>query len=129
MLWPRASAPPVWGAVVASPVIGLVVGLAFRWIHRLRGARRAVVSLHSLYAAAALFGVVVGFTDLARLLALDANVIPSAVVLQAIPAVLWGLTFTGYFLVLWPLVHLNHQLLGRVLSPPGRSGEARACAS
>ena len=39
--------------------------------------------------------------------------IPHGVMLQAVLAVLWGLTFTGYFVVLWPLAYLNHSLLGR----------------
>jgi len=37
--------------------------------------------------------------------------IPSAVVIQAVIGTLWGLTFTGYFVVLWPLSYMNHEML------------------
>jgi hypothetical protein len=101
----------IWGAVLVSPAIGVVVGLSFRWIHGLSPAARGFASLLSLYVAATLFGLAVGLSDLAR----GAKRVPLEVVLQAVPAVLWGLTFTGYFLILWPLAYLNHRLLAREL--------------
>jgi hypothetical protein len=115
-LWPpRHSAPSVWGAMLASPVIGLIIGLGFWWIHDLPKAARIFVSLVSLYASAVLFGIAVGMTDLAARRITGS--IPSAVVLEAIAAVLWGLTFTGYVIVLWPLAYWNHEWLGRLTLP------------
>jgi len=34
-------------------------------------------------------------------------------------AFVWGLTFTGYFLVLWPLAYLNHSVVARAWSEAG----------
>jgi hypothetical protein len=102
----------IWGAVLVSPAIGVVVGLSFRWIHGLSPTGRVFASLVSLYVAATLFGLALGFSDLARG---SSRRFPVEVVLHAVPAVLWGLTFTGYFLILWPLAYLNHRLLAREL--------------
>jgi hypothetical protein len=115
----RPSIPDLIGpAVLTSPVIGLVIGIAFRWIHRLSWKGRIVVSLISLYAAAGLFGLAVGLADLARDIPNPpgASLIPSAVLLQGVLGVWWGLTFSGYVLMLWPLAYLNHHLLGRTLA-------------
>jgi hypothetical protein len=34
------------------------------------------------------------------------------VVLESILPVLWGLTISGYWIVLWPLAYANHWALG-----------------
>lgn len=102
--------PVIWGGVIASPVIGLIVGLAFRRIRRLGFGKRAFMSLVSLYCAATLFGLAVGLFDLARDVP---DRVASEVVTQAVLAVLWGVTLTGYLLILWPLSYLNFILLGR----------------
>lgn len=101
----------IWGGLIASPVIGLLIGMVtLRW--RLAStAYRAILALLTLYVAGTCFGLSVGLYDwLARGVP---NRIPHAVVLQAILAVWWGLTFTGYFVVLWPLAYFNHWILGR----------------
>ena len=114
LLWPRVSAPSPLAAVVVSPVIGIVIGVAFRWIHRARPRARVIASLASLYTGASLFGLAVGAADLVRLRSSGATqVMASEIVLQAVPAVWWGLTFTGYVIVLWPLAYWNHRLLER----------------
>ena len=102
-------------AVLLSPLIGLAVGIGFRWIHRFEGIGvKAFVALLSLYAAGMLFGLVIGFTDLARGVDLPPGTtrIGYAVVIQPVMAIWWGLTFGGWFLALWPLAYLNHRLLG-----------------
>ena len=112
LLWPRVSAPSPLAAVVVSPVIGVVIGVAFRWIHRARPRAQVVASLASLYAGASLFGLAVGVADLVRLRSAGAtDVMAGEIVLQAVPAVWWGLTFTGYVIVLWPMAYWNHRLL------------------
>jgi hypothetical protein len=106
---------PVMGGVFASPFIGLVVALAYRDWPRFPRAWRIGLALASLYLAAALFGLGVGLQDVSRdLSTVQAHRIASAVVLQSVIGVLWGLTMLGYFVVLWPLAYVNHALIGRL---------------
>ena len=111
----RALGPLIWGGVALSPLIGIAAGLASR-VFPTGYVRRVLFSLASLYLAASVFGLGVGVYDLQT----GANSgdgwyrIPSAVVLQSIVGTLWGLTFTGYFLVLWPLSYANHSLVSRL---------------
>ncbi len=85
------------GGVLASPLIGLLVGRLYLSAYALGTGGRAVASLATLYLSAALFGLAGGAGD------------P-----QFFFAVLWGLTFTGYFVLLWPLAYLNHSLIARL---------------
>ena len=41
------------------------------------------------------------------------NHVKGASVIEWVLATLWGVTFTGFLLFLWPLAFLNHWLLGR----------------
>jgi len=103
--------PIVVGGIAASPAIGFVIGRLFRAADALPSGARAFLSLVSLYVAVALFGLCAGLYDVvARSMP---GRIPSAVVLQTIIGCLWGITATGYVVVLWPLAHLNHWLLRR----------------
>ena len=110
LLGRRVTGPEFWGGLYASPLIGVVVGLAFRRIYRLPRAGRIVMSLVLLYCASALFGLGMGLYALARGAAYNT---PAEIVVQDVYATLWGITFTGYFLMLWPLAYLNIHLLGR----------------
>jgi hypothetical protein len=114
----------VWGGIVVSPLIGLAVGRAAACLRPSSnpaklGSRlgsklgRAFVSLAGLYIAASLFGLAVGVYDLAT--GDSEHRIASAVVIQSVLGVLWGVTFTGYVVILWPLAYLNHTLLWRLL--------------
>jgi hypothetical protein len=103
----------VWGGAYASPFIGLIVGVVFRHAGSLSLLRRALLSLLSLYLAAVLFGLAVGIYD-AFFRDIPDRIV-SAVIIQAILAVLWGLTFAGWVLILWPLSFLNHSLLWKVV--------------
>ena len=106
----------VWGGMLASPFIGILVGVMVERLHGLSTPKRVLISLASLYLAACLFGVAVGVFDL--LTGVNAGPgwrrIPSAVVIQSALGVLWGLTFTGYFLLLWPLSYANHVLVWNI---------------
>jgi len=105
---PRA----VWGGLIVSPAIGCLIGAAtMRWSD-LALPLRIGVALLSVYVAAALFGLGVGLYD--WLAVGTPNRIPSAVVAQAVLAFLWGVTFTGWFLLFWPLAYLNLRLLERI---------------
>ncbi|TMQ52315.1 MAG: hypothetical protein E6K74_12485 [Candidatus Eisenbacteria bacterium] len=69
----------IWGGVLVSPLIGILVGLVA-----------------------------------ARLRKLPA----SAVILQSAVGFLWGLTFMGYIVVLWPLSYLNCWLIWKQADAP-----------
>jgi len=111
--WPMFSGI-VWGGVAVAPLIGVLVGCgAARFPTGLLP--RALFSLLSLYVAAALFGAGMGAADL--LVGQNSGpgwrTIPSAVILQNVAATLWGITFTGYLFLLWPLSYANHHLLSQ----------------
>jgi len=101
----------IWGGLVMSPVIGLLIGMAMKHWSQLATSLRITATLLSLYVAAALFGLAVGIFDW---LAIDIpNRIAYAVVVQSVLTFLWGITFTGYLFVLWLLAYLNHWMLAR----------------
>ncbi len=112
-----ALGPILVGGLLASPLIGLVVGRLYRPAYALSTRGRALAALVTFYIAVALFGLAVGLYD-AFALAVPGR-IPSAVVIQAVIGMLWGVTFTGYVVVLWPLAYLNHWLVGRVSEESG----------
>ena len=115
----------IWGGVLVSPLIGLAIGRVAAWLRPSSwlGSKlgRAFASVVGLYAAVSLFGLAVGVYDLAT--GDIRNRIASAVVIQAVLGVLWGATFTGYFVILWPLAYLNHALLWRLEEWGVESGE------
>jgi hypothetical protein len=103
----------IWGGLLVAPLVGLAVGALGRaFPERSRGGRLAR-SLVTLYVAVLLFGLACGLFDVWRGLPNGTARDPGEVVLQSVQAVLWGVTFTGYVLFLWPLAHLNHGLLER----------------
>ena len=87
-----------------------MIGIAFRGFRKRPVGARIVLSLVSLYLAAGLFALAAGLADAARPIP---DRIPGAVVIQAVVGVWWGITFTGYLPLLWPLAYLTHALLGR----------------
>ena len=91
----------IWGGILASPLIGLVAGLLYLPAYRFPVVGRVLFALLTLYVSAAFFGLAVGLYDAARDIP---GRIEQAVVLQAINATLWGVTFTGYVLILWPIL-------------------------
>ena len=110
-------APALPGGVIASPFIGLGIGMATKRWYRLPVWLQIGSAVVSLYVATVLFGLAVGVYDV---LVIDLpDRIPFAVILQDVLGFLWGLTFTGFLFVLGPLAYLNHWLMGRV-SPDRR---------
>jgi hypothetical protein len=88
----------------------LLVGLIYRPAYRLPKVVQVFVSLLTLYFAAALFGLAVGTYE--ALWRDVPNRITSAVIMEGMWATLWGVTFTGCLVLLWPLAFFNHRLLG-----------------
>ena len=101
----------LWGGVIAAPAIGLAVGVLTRPWRRLSKPVRVVLALAALYLAAMLFGLAMGIYDWVS--EPRAGRIATGVILQAPMGVLWGVTFTGYFVLLWPMAYLNLWLLSR----------------
>jgi hypothetical protein len=93
----------VYAGVLASPLVGLAVGWAtFGLRHSSAWTRMAAAGL-TLYGAATLFGLALGLAALlSRAPGQNAEVF-----IEPLFAVLWGVTFTGYFVVLWPLAYLT----------------------
>jgi len=103
--------PGLWGGILVSPFIGLLIGLVHRPTYAFPLILRVVLALASLYAAAALFGVVIGIVE--EVIETSPNHVKGASIIEWVLATLWGVTFTGYFLFLWPMAFANHWLLGR----------------
>ena len=101
----------IWGGVLGSPPIGIVIGLIAYYTGPWSSFSRVPLSLASLYFAAALWGLCIGVFEM--LVLGIPNQIPYAGVIEMVLAVLWGLTFSGYVVLLWPLAYFNHWLLGR----------------
>ena len=104
------------GGLIASPFIGLLVGMLYRPAYKLPKVDQFFLSLVTLYLAAAVFGLAVGFYD-AYWRAIP-NRMSSEVILQAVISAVMGITFTGLVLLLWPLAFLNHRLLSRAHRAP-----------
>src|SRR5689334_13128713 len=99
------------GGVISAPLIGVLIG---SWSSPLRSRSRwvqIVGSLFFLYVAAACFAVAMALFS--SILYRAHNVTLSANLFEYVCAVLWGLTFCGYGLVLWPLAFFNHRLVWR----------------
>ena len=126
--WPKTRQMFQRAALVA-PLIGLIVGLAFYWIHKAPRLGRVFGALLSLYVAAAMFGLAVGvFAGLREVPPMrGATRNLPAVVFNSVGATLWGLTFMGYVVVLWPLAYLNHALLGHLsgITPSAHAAKGR----
>ena len=114
----------IWGGILVSPLIGLAAGAIYQPAYRLSGTARVAMSLFTLYVAAALFGLAAGLFDAIRGLPGGVARSPGEVIYQGIIGTLWGITFTGYVVILWPLAHLNHWLVGRFAGRPNKAIQA-----
>ena len=101
---------PIVSGLLASPLIGIGVALLYRSANAKSPLSRMGMSLFTLYVAAALFGTVVGTCVL---MGPSHDHFQSDIVLDAVIVTLWGLTFKGLFVFLWPLSFLNHWLVER----------------
>jgi len=103
--------PGLWVGIAGSPLIGLLVGWSHRLTYRFPAVARVLVALVTLYATAALFGLVIGVVE--EIIETNPNHVKGAAIIEWVLVTLYGVTFTGFFLFLWPLAFLNHWLLGR----------------
>lgn len=105
----RAYGAGVWGGVIAAPFIGLLVAVLLQpRFEASAGWRRWLLVLGGLYLGATLFGVAVGIAD-----ALSGSAARNGaeVVLEAVAGTWWGITLTGFLILLWPLAYLTHLAL------------------
>ena len=114
-----AMGPQIWGGVLASPFIGVLIGRMSRRHQTGSWTVRILVSLFHLYFAAMVFAVAMSIVGVAWK---PAPVSPGEWVLHVIFVVLWGLTFTGYVLVLGPLSFLNHWIHWRTVAGAAARG-------
>jgi hypothetical protein len=110
----------IWGGIIAAPLIGVVIGRLSRPIGARSRSYQIAAALFDLYLAATCFAVAMAVFDLVWG---PRNVTFFAALTGSVLAVLWGVTFTGYFLVLWPLSVFNHRLVwhadaARCVVPP-----------
>jgi hypothetical protein len=100
----------IWGGIVAAPLIGVLIGHLSGSIEAKSRPVQMVVSLLDLYLAAICFAIATAVLDFVW----GPRQMPfPTLLMRDILVVLWGLTFTGYFLVLWPLSFFNHRLVWR----------------
>jgi hypothetical protein len=99
------------GAVLASPLIGIFMGRFSKTFREHSFLVRVTIALLTLYCAAVLFGAAGGFSEFALSFIADASRTPFSVIFQTAWVFVWGLTFLGYFIVLWPLAYLNHSFV------------------
>lgn len=116
----RAFGHQVWGGIVVAPLIGILIGRLSWPIHNKPRWVQIAASLFFLYVAAACFAI--GMALFSPVVS-PSNVRFSAALIELVLAVLWGLTFGGYALVLWPLSFFNHRLVwqadaGQIPAPP-----------
>jgi hypothetical protein len=106
----------IWGGIVAAPLIGVLMGHLSKSIGAKSHPVQIVASLFDLYLAAMCFAVAAAVFEFAWG---PRHMSASTVLMRDILVVLWGLTFTGYFLVLWPLSFFNHRLVWRARATGG----------
>jgi hypothetical protein len=93
-----------WPGVIASPLIGLMLGFAIRPFRDGDWGGRMLISLVGLYFAVGLFGV---FTGAARGLSAGWTLLAPGMINDVV--LLWAsLTLGGLVVLLWPLSLVNH---------------------
>jgi len=119
--WLRNSV--VFGGVVASPLIGIVAGAVYRPAYSMSRWKQAAFALLTLYVCASLFALAGGVLDMMVWGRMEHYIVQedgsrgfgyrvlSSAITTPLLGTLWGLTFGGYVLFLWPMAVINHQLL------------------
>jgi hypothetical protein len=107
LLGGRAFGDAIWIGILGAPLVALVVGalLQPRFEGAGRGARR-LIALVSLYGGGTLFAVMIGLGGMLGLASGNRR-FPAAIV-EPVLGTWWGMTLTGFVLVLWPLAYATH---------------------
>jgi hypothetical protein len=106
----------IWGGIVAAPLIGVLIGHLSKPIEVKSRPVQIGASLFDLYLAAMCFAVASAVFEFVWG---PRHVSFPTVLVRHVLGVLWGLTFTGYCLVLWPLSFFNHRLVWRARAAGG----------
>jgi hypothetical protein len=104
----RAFGYRIVGGIIMAPLIGILIGRLSSPLHNKPRWVQIAGSLFYLYVAAACFAM--GMALFSPVIG-PRNVRLSAALIEHVLAVLWGLTFGGYALVLWPVSFFNHRLV------------------
>lgn len=112
---PLDAAKTFAGGIVAAPVIGLLVGHIARRFSRLSRPQRFGVALADLYLATYLFLLATGVGHVVRgWIARDyVDTLQRQLVVDPVLGTIFGLTYTGFVVVLLPLSYFNHVLIGK----------------
>ncbi len=84
-------------------MLGLVVGRAIVGLRQASRLTQAAAAWLTLYGAATLFGLVLGVGAVFS----KAPGQNMEVFIEPVLTTLWGITFTGYFVALWPLAYVT----------------------
>jgi hypothetical protein len=103
------------GGIVAAPVIGLLVGHIARRFLYLSHHQRFWVALADLYLATYLFLLATGVGHVVKGWIAGSYVesLQRLLVVDPLLGTIFGLTYTGFVVVLLPLSYFNHVLIGK----------------
>jgi hypothetical protein len=112
----RRTAATFAGGIVAAPLIGLLIGSISRRFSDLGRPARLWMALGDLYFATYLFLLASGVGQVVSGWITERHVqtMQQALALDPLMGALFGLTYTGFVIVLLPLSYWNHALIGRV---------------
>jgi len=122
ILLDRQFNPGIFGALVTCPGIGILIGLTTRrFIDRPQLARVAI-ALRDLYLAVIMFAAAGGLSD-NFFGSSPYKAPPMTAALQSIRLLAWGVTTSGFIILLWPISYYNHWLISKAWS--GNSADDR----
>jgi len=102
------------GGIVAAPVIGLLVGHIARRFYYLNRPQRFWVALADLYLATyLLLATDIGHLVRGWLAHRNVESLQRLLVVEPVLGTIFGLTYTGLVVALFPLSYFNHVLIGK----------------
>lgn len=134
---------PEWrlGGLLASPLIGVLAGMLYVPAYQRRSLIRVLAAGATLYVTATCFAAAGGFLDMitrgvSPMAAFGTVWVPlddngtnlrlgSSFITTPVSVTLWGLAFTGYVLILWPLAFFCRRVLGPRGGSPTMRGVGR----
>jgi hypothetical protein len=112
---PLDAAKTFAGGIVAAPVIGLLVGHIARRFSYLSRHQRFGMALADLYLATYLFLLATGVGHVVRdwIARGYVETLQRQLVVDPLLGTIFGLTYTGFVVVLFPLSYFNHVLIAK----------------